>query len=133
MKNIIITLALLIGFLNTKAQHTLQYNQALLISTAGGTVPANAVWKVVSILPSSLPLVSYPQYYIAPTAGTFAITVNGSTIYTSSISSSFGLSDNNYCSTNSNGLALPIWLPAGTTLAAGTNIEYISVIEFLVQ
>ena len=116
-----------------QAQHTLAYNQSLLIDNSGGTVPNNAVWKVVSILPNALPIVSYPEYYIAPTVGTFAITVNSNTIYTSSAGAAFGLAENNYSVTNSNGIALPIWLPAGTTLAASTNIKYVSVIEFLVQ
>ena len=32
-----------------------------------------------------------------------------------------------------NGLQGPYWLPEGTTLQAGTNVQYISVIEFNIQ
>ncbi len=133
MKNILLATILFISFTNAKAQHTLAYNQSILIDNTGGTVPYGAVWKVVSLLPSSLPLTAYTAYYNPPSVGTFAITVNSNPIYASSVGAAFGFSSDNYSATNSNGLVLPIWLPAGTTLAASTNIKYVSVIEFLVQ
>ena len=129
--------------------HTLQYSRTLLITNAGGTVPSAAnnngvdcVWKVVSVLPNA----NTQQNETSSTGsimamGSFTISVNSNTVYLSRVDAAFGYNgypgvgngDAQYNFANVNGQLLPMWLPAGTTLAAGSNIQYVSVIEFIVN
>lgn len=129
--------------------HTLQYSRTLLISSAGGTVPAAAtnngvdcVWKVVSVLPGANVQQNVSGYTgNNMTIGSFTILVNSDPVYLSKVDAAFGYDgyegtgngDIQYNFANVNGELLPMWLPAGTTLAAGSNIQYISVIEFIVN
>ncbi|MBM3171196.1 MAG: hypothetical protein FJZ75_06260 [Bacteroidetes bacterium] len=87
---------------------TLQFSQVLLISTVQ-TVPANKVWKVESYTQNNSGANLYHQ-----------IVVNSNTSIVGST---------NYTLHNH---PFPMWLPAGTTLAAGANVINISVIEFTV-
>ncbi len=147
MKKSMISIAvLIIGFALNAQQtpHTLQYSRTLLISSGGGTVPAAAsnngvdcVWKVVSVLPSANVQQNVSASNGSPMPmGAFEIYVNSNIIYLTRVETAFGYNgyDNgNYNFVNVNGELLPMWLPAGTTLAAGSNIQYVSVIEFIVN
>lgn len=87
---------------------TLQFSQVLLVSSTQ-TVPANKVWKVESVMP------------INQTSIYHQIVVNSTTIIVGT--------------TNYSGSwfhAFPMWLPAGTTLATGTTVFRISVVEFTI-
>jgi hypothetical protein len=117
----------------------LQFSQVKLVSSVE-TVPAGKVWKMDNFLPNT-PLVQdlnrgYPNA-IAGATKNFVILVNGNSIYLQSqLSREVGRSDGYW---NQDGYATssqhsifdqPIWFPAGTTVAASTNIQYISIIEF---
>ena len=134
MKKIILATFLSMIFFAGYSQHTLAYNQAILVSNTQ-TVPQGTVWKVVSLLPSA-GAVSNQAYNSPPSATSFTIMVNSNPISFStvqSISTNSNTYNNfNYTSASGDG-KLPIWLPAGSTLAAGSNIQYVSVLEFLVN
>ncbi len=134
MKNLISTIIILLVCVALKAQHTLQFNRAILVSTEQ-SVPNNTVWKVVSVLPSSMAISNVSGYPSAPAVSAFAITINSNPVYFSNVNGGWeGANQNNFAYTNATGTEnLNMWLPAGTTLAASTNIQYISVIEFIVN
>ena len=97
----------LFSLVNTSQAQTLQFSQVLLVSTTQ-TVPANKVWKVEGVMPV------YNGNAINQ------ISINSTSI----VVSTFGYT--------LSGNAFPLWLPAGTTLAAGSNVFQVSVIEFTV-
>jgi hypothetical protein len=112
---------------STVQGQTLQFSQVLLVSTTQ-TVPANKVWKVEGFMPS--------QSLIAPWQSTlnFSISINNSQIFVAGAFHSYqanagGVTQTGY---SANLVFQPLWLPAGTTLAAGTNVFGVSVIEFTV-
>ena len=98
----------LVSINKTVQAQTLQFSQVLLVSTTQ-TVPANKVWKVESVMP------------INQTSIYHQIVVNSNTII---------VGTTNYSGSWFN--AFPMWLPAGTTLAAGSTVFRVSVIEFTV-
>jgi len=122
MKNILssLTIILLFFFMNdfTSAQKTLEFNQVKLITTQE-TVPVGKVWKIENI--------GSPVYYYVSTGSnsTPSIKINGNHIYLVKIRTT---QNQSYFGTQS--YFFPIWLPANTSLAAGNNINFISVIEF---
>jgi hypothetical protein len=62
--------------------------------------------------------------------------VGGNPIYLSSVGAAYyDLHGGGFWTefTNVNTSLLPMWLPAGTSLAAGTGIQAVSVIEFIVN
>ena len=111
----------LFALANTSQAQTLQFSQVLLVSTTQ-TVPANKVWKVEGFMPS--------QSLIAPWQSTvnFSITINNSQIFVAGAYQRE--SGNSGYAYSANLVFQPLWLPAGTTLAAGTNVFGVSVIEF---
>jgi len=135
----IISFFLLGRLANAQTPHTLQFSRALLVSSeqqvpsiSGGS-GYEAVWKVVAALPSTGPISNLTNYYTSPAVGSYTITVNSNPI---SFANAQGYSSSNsdFSYTNLGGSAiLPMWLPGGTTLAASTNIQYISVLEFIVN
>ena len=97
----------------------LEYSKVLLVSTID-TVPSGKVWKITNVLP------------VLEAAGKISIFVNNSEIITSFTYGNNGCSG---CGVGNNqnyytGLNGAYWLPAGTSLSAGENTQYISVIEF---
>ena len=102
-------IATLSQFANRANSQTLQFSQVLLVSTTQ-TVPANKVWKVESYTPN-------------------AGIINFHYIVVNSNNSIVGAVEN-YIHIYSH--TFPMWLPAGTTLAAGQNVHFISVVEFTV-
>jgi len=98
---------------------TLQFSQVLLISTVQ-TVPANKVWKVEAVIPDGPTLFNQNNW---GSSGTCRITINN---HTTAVS---GWQGNGVIMDSFN---QPIWLPAGTTLAASSSTFRISVIEFTV-
>lgn len=138
MKSCTLLFIAVILSLSLQAQGTLQFNQAKLISTTQ-TVPANKVWKVVGILASSDLSVS-GSMSTAGTASSFTpstqISIDGSVVYLSQSNAYVGPNSGSSANWRVYGTAslditpLPIWLPAGTTLAAGVNVARVSVIEF---
>jgi hypothetical protein len=111
----------------------LQFNQVKLVSTVE-TVPVGKVWKVesASFAGGSVFCVGGPPagatVYCGSQAlqnygivGVMSFNINGQTNYISNLTHS-GISTQI--------TPFPFWLPAGSTLAASTNMRYLSVIEF---
>ena len=134
MKKIIFSILFSITMLVVNGQGNLQFNQVKLITTVE-TVPLGKVWKVESATYGG-GLV----FCVAGTNGTnycgnnvnnitnvavlgvMTFTINGQPNYISALS---------YTNSFSPNLSpFPIWLPAGTTLSVGTNMRYLSIIEF---
>lgn len=117
---------LFLGIENSSGQ-TLNFSQVLSVSSTTDTVPANKVWKVTSIIPTqSFIQSSNPVQY--------NLVIDGSTLAVGhSAWGSTALAQNSaaYAGSMSN-CVFPIWLPSGTTLATGTGVSRISVIEFTV-
>lgn len=131
MKNIILALFViqvgLAGF-ELEAQ-SLSFSQVKLVSTIQ-TVPQNKVWKVENILPSVRPTTTN---FSGQSAVDFTLLINGLTVYYLSTESRGNLQGNGTTGITAVSAGIgdsPIWLPAGTTLAAGNNLHGISVIEF---
>ncbi len=115
-------LSIFFVFGTIQAQQSLSFSQNLLIDNIEDTVPANKVWKVVSILYSS------PVANIQGGNQNDNIVVDGTNLTVRSSRSTNG---------GYNGItwgaweqSLPIWLPAGTRLRTGSNVYRISVLEF---
>ena len=119
MKKALLILSILFIALGAKAQGNLQFNQVKLVSTSE-IVPSGKVWKVENAIfaggtPFTITLYTY---------GSMSYAVNGLACY---ISSSGGPpTGNNYA----NASTFPFWLPAGSSLASGSNMRYLSAIEF---
>ncbi len=126
MKTLLVWLAFALGGLAWG--QTLQFSQVLLVSSNTQTVPAGKVWKVENILASSSLVASGNQTI------NFSITVDNSQVFVAGANSQVNVYNQGVqsMSSTSNQLVQPIWLPAGSTLAAGQNVFRVSVIEFTV-
>ena len=122
-----------------KAQGNLQFSQVKLVSTQE-TVPVGKIWKLENYLPNvslAIDLNRLPNQATAGGTRNFVVLVNSVPIYLqTNISREVGRDDAYW---NQQGYAAvsdfkifdaPIWFPAGTTLAASTNVGFISVMEF---
>jgi len=140
MQSILSALALLLTC--SAFSQNLQFSEVLLVTTEQ-TVPDGKVWKITNVLPSTR-LTSAVAY---TTSTTGSGTNNGSTqqiIQVNSVdvyvASSNSVGRQNYyngtgAATQSSSAASsmsmsPIWLPSGSTLAAGSGVYAVSVIEF---
>ena len=119
-----LTLSICLVFaLSSNAQNQLTFNQVLLVSSLD-TVPQGKIWKVTNILPT------------LDGTGSSKIQVNGNDIvvaFSKGAHAGYYQSGVNYHYSHDyhyTGLQGPYWLPEGTTLQAGINVQYISVIEF---
>ncbi len=139
----IITIAMLLFSLASYAQGNLQFNQVKLVSTAQ-TVPVGKVWKVESMICSG----GNPILVLCNT--TSITSTNGFNSYGVSnftFASMSYLLNNTVCYVDLNSqyiitnhgigerfknhtVNFPIWIPAGTSIEAGTNMSYISIIEY---
>lgn len=123
MKKIFLVLTVIaVSTFFATAQNSMEFSRVLLVETLD-SVPQGKIWKVTNILPT------------LNGSGSCIIKVNGNDIVVAfSLSSNTHTNPTHYNQTNNhnyyNGLEGAYWLPEGTTLEAGTNIQYISVIEF---
>jgi hypothetical protein len=130
MKNIFLLILTCALSSSLFAQGNLQFNQVKLVS-AVQTVPTGKVWKIESIIYNTqiVTATAWPDSYNGTTTNVEAanILLNGVSITTRKSSSSAAYQ-------NANSLVwetkLPIWLPAGTTLASSTGVYSLSIIEF---
>jgi hypothetical protein len=101
-------------------QGNLQFNQVKLVTTVE-TVPTGKVWKIESVTYSA-PI----PYMGSSSAGTDVcyVKINAN----NQIVRSFSFQYNGGAAVWEQ--SFPIWLPAGTTLAAFTGVNLISVMEF---
>lgn len=103
---------------------TLQFSQVKLVTTQE-TVPAGKVWKVEGFFPTT-----YTRFTSSSSiteAYVYNFVINGANRpvgATSFMTTYFAL---NLQATT---IQFPLWLPAGTSLAAGSYVGEISVIEF---
>ncbi|MBM3170636.1 MAG: hypothetical protein FJZ75_03385 [Bacteroidetes bacterium] len=128
-KAVYLVLALFIFAASALQAQTLSFSQVKLVGTVQ-TVPQNKVWKVENILPSVRPTTTN---FSGQSAVDFTLLVNGLAVFYLSTESrgNLGGNGNTGITAVSAGIgASPIWLPAGTTLAVGSNLHAISVIEF---
>jgi len=114
---------------------TLSYSRVLLVESSAQTVPAGHVWKVERAVSQVAAQVNSAGWATIPTpTATFQIAINGvniniSTVRTSAVAP-YHSSQSSYTTSAIDQGTFPLWLPPGTTLAAGSNVRYISVIEF---
>jgi hypothetical protein len=128
-------LFVIVLFANLAMTQTLKFNQIKLIGNTAEILQAGKAWKVESVISSSelIPpsgVKDNTYYSISKT-----IEINGNIVYISR-SSRFTQLSSRYNSEATTGLPvgqvteLPFWLPEGTSLKAGSNVLYISVLEF---
>jgi len=124
MRHLFLLLTVLALPIANKLQgQTLQFSRVLFVTTTQ-TVPANKVWKVESILYSAAPTNimggnQNDQLVIDGNAMTVRATRSSNGGYNAV---TYGVWEQK----------LPLWMPAGSTLAAGQNVNSISVVEFTV-
>ena len=118
------------------SQGNLQFSQIKLVSTLE-TVPVGKVWKVESAVfmgGSPICVGTGPNAACGP--GNMSSTgfvadmlfqVNGQTNY---LYTNLGQPGSSASYASQGYSPFPLWLPASTTLAAGTNMRYLSVLEF---
>lgn len=128
MKRTLCIITLLLAFTFVKAQGNLQFSQVKLVSTTQ-TVPAGKVWKVESAhISQTTCLFTFAGTCVSNSTTTFVhagiYIVNGTSCY---LGMDTGGDQLRYSVSSD---PFPLWLPATTTLAAGTNIGFLSVIEF---
>lgn len=144
----LISIAVFWCMISCFAQGNLQLNQVKLVTTVE-TVPVGKVWKVESALTGEE---RYPTSGTTLASNSRFILVNGTSIcvHEEHVATT-GVGFNGCCGggfwMSNVGMAvnsttpvlvqvtaqptkLPLWLPAGTTLAAGTKVSAISVLEF---
>ena len=108
------------------AQNSMEFSRVLLVESLD-SVPQGKIWKVTNILQTN------------GSSGNRQISINGNDIvvaFTNGTYGIFGQYSNAAAYANDyhyNGLQGAYWLPEGTTLQAGTNVQYISVIEFNIE
>jgi len=125
MKHGVFVLAFCALHLSIESQ-TLQFSQVKLVSTVE-TVPANKVWKIEGFFPTTFSRYSGSS---GVTEGhIYNLVVNGNNRPLGVSSFLTGYWGTSYAGNIGN---FPLWIPAGTTLAAGSNVGEISVIEFTV-
>lgn len=133
-----ITLSLIMGLLlglGLSAQ-TLSFSQVLLVDNNTVTVPAGKVWKIEAAVSSGLSSSSTSGTSTPTSQEVYLFYINGAQQNCTKIQASI---TGNHTSSTSNQNRIyygvdndmfPIWLPAGSSLAAGSGINYLSVIEF---
>lgn len=124
MKNILVFVFAMVAFVAiTKAQNSeLKFNQIKMVSTSE-TVPSGKVWKVEAALAGNGLHNGSSTIEVVKT-----ITVNGNDVVIAGRSYATQSSDGNQ--SYGNYTKFPFWLPAGATLAAGSGVFEISVMEF---
>lgn len=117
MKKSILILFSLFTFSIAFAQsgYNLEFSQAILVENSTMTVPSGKVWKVVSVQRDDI------------SAFNARIDINGSEIYVGG-GYQDGVTQHQRVSKFSE--TFPIWLPSGSTIKAGTGIQFVSVVEF---
>jgi hypothetical protein len=130
MKNLFLLVAIFSISTFAKTQGNLQFNQVKLVSSLE-TVPSGKVWKVESCAYQGGTPICIAPYSLSPCNNVNgsnpiyalqSININSNQIYINTLS--------NNASSLGSSIQFPIWLPAGTTAAAGTNTRFLNVIEF---
>jgi hypothetical protein len=104
---------------------TLQFSRILLVDAQVATVPNGAVWKVNSLVPNS-------AHSSGSSPSVYSIVLNGQSSPLGHSGFGTSTSANSFALSSMQAQTLPMWLPSGTTLAAGSGTRVLSVTEFLV-
>lgn len=134
----LLVLFFILGAAIAQAQsYTLGFSQVLLVGSIAQTVPAGKVWKVEGVAGSRVTQYNYASANnsnYSPAENLILINAQPvSVIHTVGTGSGAGSGSGGVYtgfSYAASPTSFPLWLPAGTTLAASTNVTYISVIEF---
>ncbi len=130
------------GIIFCANSQTLQFSKVKLVTSTEETVPAGKVWKIEGIGAARVK----ELYHKISSTSSFTpadqqITINGTSISViQTVGTGAGImgytsTTGTYATSASYAASatwLPIWLPENTTLKTGTNVEFISVIEFTV-
>jgi len=129
MKNVVLILLLIPAIKNMNAQ-TLQFSQVKKVTTVD-TVPAGKVWKLLSAPYKHDPVIQIGGYSQANPfiVAIQSILIDGNITY---IHVSTLYDGSTWRAITNPTCQFPLWLPAGTTVAASTGVRFISVIEFTV-
>ncbi len=157
MKNLSILLVIVVVSVAVKAQGTLVFSRALIVSNTQQTVPVNKVWKVTSVYGTvkNCNLIGPCYTALSPNSYGFVfqtgLIVNGALIGSRSIWERGDFYSNNTCTNDprpftttvnncscdqratdlqSDPNLLPMWLPSGTTVSSLGANSFVSIIEF---
>jgi hypothetical protein len=131
-------MVLLMVMFAIKAQsQNLQFGKSRLVSSRTDTVPTGRVWKIESFV-YSRPVVDCPTG-TNPVNISDSIVINGNRVMVRA--QRFSGQNASYQWSHGFGVSwspeyiiweqkTPMWLPAATTIAAGSGVLYISVLEF---
>jgi len=128
--------ALFMGFALISFSQTLQFSGVKLISTTEETVPNGKIWKVDGIAANRVTLMLHAQSSAIFSPADQLIYINNNAVSViQSVGTGAGAATSYSAAYTSASYAasatkLPLWLPELTTLKAGTNVTYISVVEF---
>lgn len=136
MRTLLLSCAVLLCSAALHGQQVLAYSQTLLVTSSSGTltVPAGRVWKLQNVLYSSSlpdPVCTGSTTCTSMVPHNDAIVVNGTTTNIRSMRSRGTASGGSGTTTVVWEQSFPIWLTSGNTLATGTGVLGISVIEFI--
>jgi hypothetical protein len=126
-----IVLSVILNTSRTNAQ-SLAFSQVILL-TSQQVVPQGKVWKIENCAGPRTTAGSY-------TANLFpadhTIIINGISVSASDTETLVGAPNGSYGVIATSGMSsvtgFPLWLPAGTTVDIGANVNFISIIEFTV-
>ncbi len=116
-------------------QGTLSFADVIMVDATPQTVPTGKIWKVESAMGPHTEGTSYTNVATPVFPSAHNIIINSQTIGVGTMDSSLGFTSSSSGSrvthmARSTVTTFPIWLPEGSTLAAGSNVTYVSVIEF---
>jgi len=109
-------------FYGQGTSYNLGFSQVKLVGNTTETVPSGKVWKITNVMPSTNARTSSVD-----------IKVNGSDVRVKSNDYVQQSGYNGSVMSSWTALSGAYWLPSGTTLAAHSNCEYISVVEFNIE
>lgn len=117
------------------AQNNLAFNQIIIVGATPVTVPVGKVWKIESVMgPHTIVTsINNSDFNSLPFPGAHNILINSQTIGLGHLDLDMEWTSSNTRTTHmgrATVTTLPIWLPENYTLAAGSNVTFISVIEF---
>ncbi len=131
------TILLLILICQKLIAQNLQFGKSRLVSSRTDTVPTGMVWKIESFV-YSRPVADCPAG-TTPVNISDSIVINGNKLMVRA--QRFSAQNASYQWSHGFGVSwspeyiiweqkTPMWLPAATTIAAGSGVLYISVLEF---
>ena len=124
MKSVVLIFTFLLISVVGFGQGNLQFNQVKLVTSTMEAVPVGKVWKLES---ASYDGAAYFTYNLpgqsSSSVAMMQFSINSKIII-------LGGSNSTQPNNDSGKTTFPMWLPTGTTLKAGTNVVYLSVIEY---